>query len=380
MSRPPDPYTLIPDDLSEWDGPITYEEELTPDDFGAGPAPSRKPLDPQLLALIRKTRVMSAVDLSRLPAPTWFIQDLLPHVPRTMLHGKGGSYKSFVMLDWMLAAATHRDWHEHEVRPGHVLYIAGEGGGGINKRIAAWCARNDTAIESLTNIDFMIDPINLTETERTQVWQGFFDHLQYDYVVIDTLHMASAGAEENSSTEMGKVLENATRMVGPDTSLFFVHHMTKAGGTHRGSGALRDDIDVSISLNEVEGVDYTAQLLPDKLRDAERFKPINICFAKHGEGIESSLYVSSISTNAKRIDTSTKPPAAEARAAEAITKHDLDIEWGQKRMTQALKDLDLGYNFSPSTVGLALAHLRGKSQEVKNMRAHSDIQLDPEDQ
>jgi hypothetical protein len=345
------------------------------------PTPAPRPtISPELAKKLQQARILDARALAALPPPSWFIEDLLPYAPRTMLHGMGGSYKSFVMLDWMLSAATEMPWHGHEVRHGKVLYIAGEGGTGLAKRVGAWCATHGLTLDDLDQIDFMIDPINLGETEHTAVWAGFFDWMQYDYVVIDTLHTASAGSEENSSTEMGKVLENATRMVGPHCCLFYVHHTVKTGKGHRGSGALRDDMDVVVALTPVEDVDYVAQLSSDKIRDAEAFKPVNVCFSKYGEGMESSLYVSSIEHDVKyQQKQKDRPPTAIDRAAEAITKHGLDISWGQLKMSDALKDLDLGYSFAPKTVGAALARLRGKTQEVRNMAAGKDIQLDPED-
>jgi hypothetical protein len=375
---PDDPYA---NDESDADPDEWLDIEL-PDALDPTP-PKRPTISPQLAEKLQRARILSASGLAQLPPPTWFIEDLLPYAPRTMLHGLGGSYKSFVMLDWMLCAATEMQWHGHDVRHGKVLYIAGEGASGLAKRVSAWCATHGLTLEDLDEIDFMVDPINLGETEHTAIWQGFFDWMDYDYVVIDTLHMASAGSDENSSTEMGKVLENATRMVGPDTSLFYVHHTVKSGRGHRGSGALRDDMDVVIALHPVEDTDLTAQLSSDKIRDAEAFKPMNLVFDKFGEGTESSLYISSIEANAKFVEKKDRPPSAVDKAADAITKHGLDIEHGQKRTTEALKALDLGYNFSAKTVGAALARLRGRTQEVQDMLAHKttpDIELDLEDQ
>ena len=68
----------------------------------------------------------------------WIIDNVLPNKGFCALYGPPGSYKSFIALDIAEAVATGRQWMGNQVtNPGAVLYIAGEGHGGIGARIKA---------------------------------------------------------------------------------------------------------------------------------------------------------------------------------------------------------------------------------------------------
>lgn len=375
----------LPLDLSEADPDYDPTEEIEGTQFEEEePAPRASD---ELLRFIARKRLLTVEGLFNQPPIDWFIEGLLPQVPRTMLAGEGGSYKSFLMLDWMLCAATQRSWFGRDVKPGKVLYMAGEGARGLPKRIDAWCAHNHTTVDSLRNkIDFMAEPFELgtMDAKTADIWSQFVAHLGYKYIVIDTLHTASAGAEENSNTDMGKVLANATRLAGgPDGAcLMFIHHKPKNAATGgyaapRGASALRDDFDVSVGL-KVAGAkgSKVACLFPDKIRDATPFQDLYILFAEHeGDGRHgSSLYIEEIDHNKEalgtdeQLDTLNKRETAVDRCARAIIEHSLNFHINGARVIMGqLADLDLGLDFKRSTVGDAITRLRGAEQQLHDM-------------
>ena len=68
----------------------------------------------------------------------WLIEGVIPVGAFTALYGPPGSFKSFIALDIAEAIATGRSWMGNGVsEPGAVLYIAGEGFGGVGARIKA---------------------------------------------------------------------------------------------------------------------------------------------------------------------------------------------------------------------------------------------------
>jgi DNA primase len=68
----------------------------------------------------------------------WLIEGVVPKGSFTALYGPPGSFKSFIALDIAEAIATGRTWMGREVKQtGAVLYLAGEGFGGIGARIKA---------------------------------------------------------------------------------------------------------------------------------------------------------------------------------------------------------------------------------------------------
>lgn len=317
--------------------------------------------DTETLARIRQHRMLSIAQLLDQPPIQWFIEGLLPDVPRTVLHGKGGSKKSFLMLDWMLCAANGLQWQGRTVKPGRVLYIVGEGGAGIGKRIKAWArSRMPGTDPRQLETDFMAVPINLFRLKAAQVdaWAELVARFGYDYIVVDTLHTAMAGGDDSSSTDIGTVFENATRVAG-DARLLFVHHdgnESKARG--RGSSAIGDDADVLIGLRQASKL--RSVLTANKLRDTDAFEPLGINFAVLGTGLDSSLYVDSVDS-VDGDDFTPRPPTAAEACSAAIIEHGFDVSWGQVRMSDALKALDLGYTWGPSTVGKSLTMLRASA-------------------
>lgn len=370
--------TLDPDeveiDLSEvdWDNYDAEDLEVI-EELVAAEKPIPK-LDPAVARYISKQRLFTVDALYAQPPIDWFIEGLLPEVPRTIIQGAGGSFKSFLVLDWMLCAATRHAWFDRSVKPGRVLYMAGEGARGLPRRITAWCDRNRVTRKDLGNIAFLAQPFELfsMSNEARDKWRAYLAYLKLDYIVIDTLHTASSGAEENSNTNMGTVIDNATYIAGGPhgAKLIVIHHRSKAMPGARGASMLRDDFDASCNVDLPEHTELTAKLSADKIRDAEAFKPLTIKFAKHLSSDGPSLYIEEV------IDTGVKDPEKQSttrttqqdRCEAAILRHDLlDTGWGERRISEELKALDLGYDFGHGTVGRALLKLRTTAIEVQNM-------------
>lgn len=284
-------------DLSEADAD-ELEDEGRYEGLVAAPVPHTRKVPAHQLKRIRESRMMTMTSLRALPPVEWFIDGLIPAGQRTLIHGPGGSKKSFLMLDWMLCAATGETWHGRPITTGRVLYIVGEGVSGTAKRADAWLAAHPAVNPKLSNIAFMPQSINLytLTAEEVEAWHDVFATLGFDYIVIDTVHQSMAGGEENSATDIGKVLEHATKIAG-SAALFLVHHDPKATiGTSgpRGSSALRDSVDVCLTMEPHKTDNLQSILKPDKVRDAEPFRHQHLQFAVHGEGIHSSLYIASV--------------------------------------------------------------------------------------
>ena len=60
-----------------------------------------------------------------------------------MVWGPSSGFKTFIALDWALCISSGTPWHGRPVTQGPVLYIAGEGQRGIQKRIEAWKKANN---------------------------------------------------------------------------------------------------------------------------------------------------------------------------------------------------------------------------------------------
>ena len=321
-----------------------------------------------------KAKTLTIEQLFQQEDPTWFIDGLIPEGSINVLHGTGGTKKTFLMLDWMLSAAHGLKWQGRTVMPGRVLYIAGEGSGGLKKRIRVWGEAHN--IDPTTpNFIVMPEAFNLYKLERKQIPNVALalERAGIDYIVVDTLHRSSAGSSENDSGDISVVYDNAVAIAGgPEgASIWFLHHDSREGKVGgRGSSAIRDDADVSVQI-KVSGK-LQSLLHADKLKEAEEFEPILLSFGVLGEGNLSSLYISHTgSPDIELVDNwDKKKPGdkktAEILAMEAIAMNGIDINEGPRPITKKLNDL--GYPWTKSTIDRALRTLKTEAAAAAKLR------------
>jgi len=190
----------------------------------------------------------------------WIIENVLPEGGFAALYGPPGSYKSFVALDIAEAVATGRQWMGNQVtNPGAVLYIAGEGHGGIGARIKACKINHQTqdgaeiyVIRYQLNLRSSADDFNLLMQsidaliERTGI--------ELRLVQIDTLARAFGGGNENDSQDMGAFIHNAGRLQRKlNCALMVLHHSGKdATKGLRGHSSLLGAVDTQLELQKLE--------------------------------------------------------------------------------------------------------------------------------
>jgi hypothetical protein len=84
--------------------------------------------------------VYSAEQLRDLPPAEMLIDGLLVRGGFNVKYGATDALKTFTAIDETLTiASASGDWHGRRTRHGVVVYCAGEGGGGLWKRVEAWC-------------------------------------------------------------------------------------------------------------------------------------------------------------------------------------------------------------------------------------------------
>src|SRR5206468_2407637 len=101
--------------------------------------------------------------VNRPPAP-WQIRGVLREQSVSLLYGRRGCYKSFVALDLAACLATGIPWQTHEIKAqGLVIYVAGEGGGGMVQRARAWVEQHSLKPADV-NVRFITEPVSVTAT------------------------------------------------------------------------------------------------------------------------------------------------------------------------------------------------------------------------
>jgi hypothetical protein len=213
----------------------------------------------------------------------WVIDNVLPEKGFAALYGPPGSYKSFIALDIAEAVATGRQWMGNQISsPGGVLYIAGEGHGGIGARIKACKINNRTkdgaqiyVIRYQLNLRSSADDFNLL----MESIDALIDRtgIELRLVQIDTLARAFGGGNENDSQDMGAFIHNCGRLQRKlDCALMVLHHSGKdATKGLRGHSSLLGAVDTQLELQKLasedhkEGVAGTGILTISKQKDGQ---------------------------------------------------------------------------------------------------------------
>ena len=233
---------------------------------------------------------LSLADLLAMPPKEWLIDQVIGAQDMVMVYGPPGSGKTFLVIDLVFAACLGSQWATRfdVSRPLTVAYCAGEGVSGLPARFAAAAEFHGVSSSSLPNFHFYKTIPQLYHKEGRDTFPPA-DHVRrfvadwlardggpLDLLVIDTLHAASVGAEENSASDMGLVLQ-AVRHASNDLgcAVLLVHHTNKGGSAERGSSALRGAMDAMISVKKIseETTSSKGAVTCEKLKDGEGWKP-----------------------------------------------------------------------------------------------------------
>jgi hypothetical protein len=188
-----------------------------------------------------------------------------------MVHGPSGGGKTFVVLDWCLRMASGiEDWAGHKVRPGNVVYLAGEGHHGLRGRVAAWKHHNQAGKLAMwlskDGCDLNTPAGYLKVVEQVRMLPN-----KPNAIVVDTLHRFLSG-DENSAQDAKTMLDACNAlMMEFNCSVILVHHTgvsEEAQHRARGSSAWRGALDIEISI--VPGKDdKPMEIVQRKSKDAE---------------------------------------------------------------------------------------------------------------
>jgi hypothetical protein len=237
----------------------------------------------------------------------WLIKGIMPGVGTGLVFGESGTYKSYVLLDALLAVASGRDeWGGFRIkRNGVVAYVCAEGTGGIGDRLSA--ARKMRGIDESEDVPFLLIPARprlgveqgdapkLIETIKQAIPHG----VEVVAVVVDTLSQTLGGGDENGSgahTFIG-TLEGIAKEFG--CIAFAVHHVGKSDPTRaRGHSSIDGDTDFKWLVKRIG--DKEASITSDKVKDGKAFGTFGVKLEEVVLGIDddgdeiTSLAVASV--------------------------------------------------------------------------------------
>lgn len=240
---------------------------------------------------------LSFTDLLDRPPKEWLIDQVLGKGDLGMIYGPPGCGKTFVVIDLIFAACLQRQFAMRFdiARPLNVAYCAGEGISGLPSRFRAAAEfygdtlTNFTFFEQMPQLYVGDDSLGESITQFVREWrrrQADEQAEPLDLLVIDTLHSATAGADENSARDMGVALTLAKAAVTElGCAVLLVHHTNKNGTAERGSSALRGAMDCMIEISPVGESGTKAVMRCAKLKDGEAWKDQTFDLVASGESV-----------------------------------------------------------------------------------------------
>jgi hypothetical protein len=192
-------------------------------------------------------KLLNGADLEALPPLAWRVRGVLPAVGLAALYGPSASGKSFLAFDMAAAIAEGRAWFGHRAEPAPVVYAALEGEAGFKLRAQAWQAHRGRRLPD--GLHMMLQPFKLTNLEDVTDLASVVP--AGAVVVLDTLNRAAPTADENSSKDMGEILEAAKCLQELTRGLvLLVHHTGKnAAAGLRGHSSLFAAMDAAIEVS-----------------------------------------------------------------------------------------------------------------------------------
>jgi putative DNA primase/helicase len=186
------------------------------------------------------------------PAPiAWLVKGWIQDKALVMVHGPSGGGKTFLVLDMALRVASGLDsWHGHNVKPGNVFYLAGEGHHGLRSRFAGWKQENH-----VEKMDFWVSKTGL-DLDKPEGYDKVVQSIKStgkipSLIIVDTLHRFLAG-DENSAQDAKVMLDACSALMNEfGCTVLLVHHTgvsESAKERARGSSAWRGALDIEISI------------------------------------------------------------------------------------------------------------------------------------
>ncbi|MFC9050056.1 AAA family ATPase [Streptomyces anthocyanicus] len=194
------------------------------------------------------------------------VVDMLFRDTLARIYGPSGTFKSFMTLDIAACVATGAPWHGQTTRPGPVVYLVAEGLRGIRKRVRAWEQHHG---RKMTGVRFLPRPVQATDPEWA-VLVEMCRRLAPALVIVDTQARVTVGVEENSNTEMGRVVHHMEQLrAASGACLLLVHHTGHDEGRSRGATAVKGALqtELGVTRKDAPGTGPVITLKTGKQKD-----------------------------------------------------------------------------------------------------------------
>ena len=229
----------------------------------------------------RRPRVISMWRAARMiQPPDWLIKDVIEMDTLSAVFAPPASGKSMVAIDIACCIVTGTEWHGHKVKAGGVIYIAGEGSGGLKKRTRAWQIYNNIDDEDMPlllcehSINGQSKPDIQSLISEVEQQPSNIINTRVNLVIIDTVARNFGAGDENSASDMGAFIQNMDFIRKKwKCAVLLVHHTGHNDFNRaRGSSAFRAALDAEYSVSKDDNL---VEFKSTKMKDADEPAPIH---------------------------------------------------------------------------------------------------------
>lgn len=253
---------------------FTNDGLATDEDVWAKQDPPQEPdaFDRAVTALLGE--LLDTDGLDTIPRLEPVIEGFLYRDTLARIIGPSGHMKSFVALDFAGHIGGGHDWRGCRVTQGPVIYLVAEGGAGIRKRVRAWEQYHG---RKMAGVRFLPRPVQAGDAVAWSVLTEVCKRIQPVFIIFDTQARVTVGVEENSSREMGLVIDRMDNLrTVTKACVTLIHHQGLQGDHGRGSTAVKGALQTELRVTKKgkKGPDSQVIVSSDKQKDDEELDDI----------------------------------------------------------------------------------------------------------
>lgn len=299
-----------------------------------------------------QTQLHSLDTFLQRPKKTWLVDRIIGAGDFVLLYGESGHGKTHAVIDLAFSCLTGNTFADtfSVARPLTVAYATGEGVSGLADRMRAVSkhyGRLDLPLYIFADIPQLFDRNGTAGAVAfIHAWRAMADAgqvpAQLDILILDTLHNATAGADENSARDVSVIMQTLRLLRDAlGCSIVLVHHSNKAGTDYRGSSSLKGAMDTMLRAQKT-GKSFVMSC--EKLKDGEAWPARSFELAQLGDTDEGVFVkwtgevrtAAKTETHAARCLTYLRANAGNYFTADSITK---DIGLTPGNIKNVLADL-----------------------------------------
>ena len=157
----------------------------------------------------------------------YVLQDLLYKGSMNGLVGRSQIGKTFLLVSMLSSMALGRPWMGLKTEKQKIMFVAGEGTGGIATRFKDWARAYGEDWEEIKRNLMIVTDADLYFDLSVEQMQNISNRFEPDLIVYDTLSANASIENENDAADMGQIIANA-KSVYPSAMVLFVHHPSEA--------------------------------------------------------------------------------------------------------------------------------------------------------